>query len=206
MKSSRAKPFLIALGFGAFAVLSILLKNELRKDTSPLEQFPLGKPMPDFALQDLQGKEFTLSQTEPQEKVILVNFWASWCAPCRLEMPGFEKMYQKDGSKGFLIVGIDEDSEPDKLAAYLKEHPVSFPILADPNGTLAKKFKIESLPTSILVSSQGKILSVVEGMDPYMDYRVQGILKPPKVEDVAGVSAGTVGVTVMKGETSEDKK
>ena len=206
MKSRRAKPFLIVLGFGVFAVLSILLKNELRKDTSPLEQFPLGKPMPEFALQDLQGKEFALSKVEPQEKVILINFWASWCAPCRLEMPGFEKMYKKDGPKGFLILGIDEDTEPDKLAAYLKEHPVSFPILTDPSGALAKKFKIESLPTSILVSSQGKILSVVEGMDPYMDYRVQGILQPAKVEDVAGVSAGTVGVSVIKEEATEDKK
>ena len=63
MKSRRAKPFLIILGFGAFAVLSILLKNDLRKDTSPLEQFPLGKPMPDFSLQDLQGKPFTLGKT-----------------------------------------------------------------------------------------------------------------------------------------------
>ena len=105
-------------------------------------------------------------------------------------------------------MGIDEDTEPDRLAAYLKEHPVSFPILADPNGTLAKKFKIESLPTSILVSSQGQDSLRGRGDGSLYGLSRAGILKPlpAKPEDVTGISAGTVGVTVIKEETAEDKK
>jgi peroxiredoxin len=167
----------MALFFGTFALFSILLKNELRKETSPLAELPLGRPMPDFTLRDTQGGEFTLSRIVSHKKLVLINFWATWCPPCRLEMPDFEKMYEKSSRRGLLIIAVNEDTEPEKLEAYLQQKPVSFPILIDRDGVLAKKFGIRAFPTTILVAADDKIMAVIEGLDQYMKYRVDGVLQ-----------------------------
>jgi peroxiredoxin len=97
--------------------------------------------MPDFLLPDLSGKTVKLSEVTGDNKIVMVNFWASWCGPCRVEMPTFEKLYNAQKSKGFTILAIAEDKERPKLDAYLKQKPVSFPVLIDQDGALAKQFE-----------------------------------------------------------------
>jgi peroxiredoxin len=202
-KRRRAKAVLMALFFGTFAVFSILLKNELRKETSPLAQLPLGHPMPDFTLKDTQGREFTLSKIVAQKKLVLINFWATWCPPCRLEMPDFEKMYEKNSRRGLLIIAVNEDTEPEKLEDYLKQKPVSFPILIDPDGGLVKKLGIQAFPTTLLVAADDKIMAVIEGLDQYMKFRVDQALQ---TRAVPGGGAGDANVTSATEAGAEEKK
>jgi peroxiredoxin len=162
-----------------FAVFSGALKTELRRDKSPLGTVKIGEPMPDFTLVDSTGRPVRLSDMTRDHKIVMVNFWATWCGPCRVEMPGFEKIYRDKKNDGFIILAITEDKERPKLDEYLKNKPVTFPVLIDSDNALAKQLKIESLPTTILIGEGGKVKQVHEGVQPYLSYAVEGALKKP---------------------------
>ena len=168
---------LLALGFLA---LSISVKNELRQQVSPLDTLRIGEKMPDFTLKDLDGKDVVLSEVVKANKVVVINFWASWCGPCRLEMPGFVKLYDKRHQDGFALLAVNEDEKPDEMLKYLKERPVSFPVLVDKDGALMKQFKVVALPTTILVNSQGNIMHVTQGVMPYFAALVESELGEAK--------------------------
>ncbi len=205
--SGRFRPVLIGLFFAAFATFSLLLKTELRKEKSPLEGLPLGKAMPDFTLTDTHGSEVTLkSRIEAKPKMVVIHFWASWCAPCRLEMPELEALYQADRQRGLVILAVDEDREPEKLEAYLREKPVSFPVLIDRDGKLAESLGIRVFPTSILVPANGRILSVVEGLDQYMRFRVEGSLAPLAVGGKGEAGAASRAAPVSAAPKEGEKK
>jgi cytochrome c biogenesis protein CcmG/thiol:disulfide interchange protein DsbE len=161
----------------AFAVLSVSVKNELRRERSPVAGLTVGQPMPGFTLKDLSGSDVSLDQVLKDNKVVAINFWASWCGPCRLEMPGFEKLYEKRRTDGFVILGINEDQKPGDMADYLRDRPVTFPVLLDSNGELLKRLGLEALPTTILVGRNGKILMVVQGVMPYLSAFIEAELK-----------------------------
>lgn len=163
----------------AFAVFSIRVKNQLNIKTSPLTEVKLHEPMPDFTLPDAKGEMVKFSDIKRDNQVVMINFWASWCAPCRMEMPDFERIYGQQKARGFTILGINEDKERIKADAYLKAKPVSFPILMD-DGAIAKRFAIEALPTTILVGRDGKVLRVMEGVEPYLEYTVESELREKK--------------------------
>jgi len=163
-----------------FAAFSIKVKTQLNAKESPLAALKLGEPMPDFTLPDLSGKTVKFSEVIRDKKLVMINFWASWCVPCRLEMPGFEKIYGAKKAEGFTILAIDEDKERPKLDAYLKEKPVSFPVLVDEDGTIAKQFGIRAFPTTIFVGGDGKILQVFEEVQPYPEFWIDRQLREKK--------------------------
>jgi peroxiredoxin len=161
----------------AFAIFSVRVKNRLNTKTSPLTEVKLHEPMPDFSLPDANGQMVKLSEVSRNNHIVMINFWASWCVPCRMEMPDFEKLYGAQKTKGFTILAINEDKEREKADAYLKSKPVTFPILIDADGTIAKRFGIEALPTTILVGRDGKVLRVIEGVEPYLEFVVENELR-----------------------------
>jgi len=163
--------------FSAFTILSIAVKNEVRWGESHSGVLQIGQAMPDFILPDRTGQNVTFSQVVNGHKLIIVNFWASWCAPCRLEMPSFEKMYKTKSKDGLLILAINEDEQPEALETYLKEKPVSFPVLLDRDGALMKRLGGRAFPTTILVGGDGKVGEVVEGVQEYLPFVVDGYLK-----------------------------
>ena len=110
----------------------------------------------DFTLSDLQGKSWTLS--ELRGKVVLVNFWATWCPPCSKEMPDLEELYKKFKDKGLVILAID-DEEVAKIKPYLTENPVSFPILLDPDRKVNGAFHIGGIPKSFIYDREGKLVA-----------------------------------------------
>jgi peroxiredoxin len=174
------KAALTILFLGLFAAFSITLKTELRREKSPLAALKIGEVMPDFELPDSSGKTVKLSEVLRDKKLVMVNFWATWCGPCRVEMPSFEKLYNEQKNSGFTILAIAEDKDRAKVDHYLEGKPVSFPVLLDQDGALAKQFKIESFPTTVLLDAEGKIQEVHEGVQPYLQYSVQMALKPVK--------------------------
>jgi thiol-disulfide isomerase/thioredoxin len=110
----------------------------------------------DFTLSDLEGKSWSLS--ELRGKVVLVNFWATWCPPCRKEMPDLDALYQKFRNQGLVILAID-DEEVGKIKPYLAEHPVSYPILLDPGRKANQSFRVEGIPKNFVFDREGKLVA-----------------------------------------------
>jgi thiol-disulfide isomerase/thioredoxin len=134
-----------------------------------------GKPAPDFTLKDLDGKDLSLS--EYKGKVVLVNFWATWCEPCRFEIPWLIEMQQKYGPKGFTVLGVAMDDEGRSIVApwVQKERfdvngtksQMNYPIVIG-NDAAADKFGgLLGYPTSVLISRDGKQIKRITGLISY---------------------------------------
>ena len=119
----------------------------------------------DFTLIDLQGKTWTLRGL--RGKVVLVNFWATWCPPCRKEMPDLDALYRRFKDRGFVILGIS-DEESGKVKQLLAEQSVTYPILLDPGRKVNELFRIDGIPKSFLYDRSGKLVSSA------IDMRTQG--------------------------------
>jgi peroxiredoxin len=111
---------------------------------------------PDFSLTDIFGKTWTFS--ELRGKVVLVNFWATWCPPCRKEMPDLEALYKRFSAKGFVVLGIS-DEEATKVAPFIRERKVSFPVLLDPGRKVNAMFVVEGIPKSFVYDREGKLVA-----------------------------------------------
>jgi peroxiredoxin len=131
-----------------------------------------GGPAPPFSLASREGKDVSLSQYQGQ--VVMINFWASWCGPCRQEMPLLESIYKKYNKLGFTMIGVNV--EPDSKAAvdWLKETPVSFPILFDKDSKVSKLYDVAGMPSTVIIDRAGKVRVLHRGYKPgdeneYMD-------------------------------------
>lgn len=124
---------------------------------------PPDRTAPDFALSDLQGATFRLS--EFRGKVVLLNFWASWCGPCRVEMPRIEALGREFQDRGLVVVGVND--EPRSTArAYLEAHELGLRSLVDLDSRVAKQYQVDALPTVIVVDREGKVASYLRGSRP----------------------------------------
>ncbi|MCL4426062.1 MAG: TlpA family protein disulfide reductase [Firmicutes bacterium] len=159
----------MVLGLTAAVVVSVvLLFLYLWRPTSgevkPTEVRPeTGYLAPDFTLRDLEGKEVKLSESRGQ--VVLVNFWASWCPPCRAEIPEIEAYYQKNGQK-VVILGVDLQEDPARVKSFARTMNMHYPILLD-SGQVAKQYRVRVIPTTFVVSPRGVISDVFTGPMSY---------------------------------------
>jgi peroxiredoxin len=134
---------------------------------------------PDFALPARDGGEVRLSELKGQ--VVMINFWATWCGPCRQEMPLLQQIHAKYEPLGFTMLGVNV--EPDSAAAqnWLKGMPVSFPIVFDRKSEVSSSFGVEAMPSSVLIDREGRVRHVHRGYKPgdeavYADL-VRGLVK-----------------------------
>lgn len=119
-------------------------------------------PAPDFTLTDMQGEAVSLSQY--RGKVILLNFWAGWCPPCRAEMPSMEKLYRQLKDRDFVILAVNvEEGGRAAVQDFTREIPVSFPILLDTAQTVSRLYRVRGLPQSYIIDREGKIVQQVTG-------------------------------------------
>ncbi len=114
-----------------------------------------GKEAPDFTLETLDGETIRLSDL--RGKIVLINFWATWCPPCREEMPALQAAYEKHRDEGFLILGVDLQEAPDTVRAFRDEFGITFPLLLDRDGAVFNLYRIQAIPTSFFVDPQGTI-------------------------------------------------
>jgi len=127
------------------------LSHELHRLKTPVAA-------PDFSLEDLDGEQHALS--DYRGKVIMLNFWATWCPPCRREIPSMESIYQDLGDKGFVVLGVNEFETPDHVFAYTGQLSVfpNFPILFDLDSKVAELYGVKGLPTTLLINKQGQVV------------------------------------------------
>jgi peroxiredoxin len=110
----------------------------------------------DFTLSDLQGKAWHLQDL--RGKVVLVNFWATWCPPCRKEMPDLDALYNKFKDQGFVVLAIS-DEEAAKVAPFIAERKISYPVLLDPGRKVNDAFIVEGIPKSFVYDRSGKMVA-----------------------------------------------
>jgi peroxiredoxin len=118
---------------------------------------------PDFTLDLLGGGQVTLSELRGQ--VVVLNLWASWCPPCRAEMPALERTYQAYQDQGVIILGVNSTIQDDEgqAAAFVQEYNLSFPIPLDRAGTVSEQYDLNGLPTTFFIDRQGVIRAVMVG-------------------------------------------
>jgi cytochrome c biogenesis protein CcmG, thiol:disulfide interchange protein DsbE len=159
-KSQRIILYILILIAGAsWIVLSADSTGTAPKISAPQAGFSA----PDFTLHTPSGESYTLSELRGQ--AVLVNLWATWCPPCRAEMPTIEKLYQEYKNRGFIVLAVDMTYQDDPFAIgpFTQEHNLTFPILLDETGEVASAFQLRSLPSSYFINRAGTITEVVIG-------------------------------------------
>ena len=119
---------------------------------------------PNFTLKSNTGKNVKLSELRGQ--VILLNFWASWCGPCRQEMPLLEKLHKRYSALGFTVLGVNVEEDPRKAKTLLKDISVSFPILFDTSNKVSKQYKVSAMPSTVMIDRDGNMRYLHKGYKP----------------------------------------
>lgn len=121
-----------------------------------------GRPAPDFTLTSSAGQSVKLG--ELRGKVVILNFWATWCPPCREEMPGMEQLYQRYKSRGFTILAVSVDGEGEKVVKpFLREYRLTFPVVYDTRMKVADLYQVRALPSTYLIGRDGQIAALALG-------------------------------------------
>lgn len=123
-----------------------------------------GAVAPAFQLNSSTGKPIALADLKGQ--VVLINFWASWCGPCRQEMPILDQLYKSYQAAGFTLIGVNVEPNASDADKFLKGTPVTFPILFDPQSMVSKLYEVSGMPSTIIVDRDGKIAYVHHGYKP----------------------------------------
>jgi thiol-disulfide isomerase/thioredoxin len=138
------------LGFRAVALAALLVASAW-----PASATDGAVTAPAFSLASRAGGEVSLADLKGQ--VVMINFWASWCGPCRQEFPALDQIYAKYRPMGFTLVAINVESEKADAERFLGATPVSFPILFDPDNKVSGSYGVSAMPTTVLVDRQGRV-------------------------------------------------
>ena len=131
-------------------------------------------PAPGFTLQSRDGAQVSLASQKGN--VVMINFWATWCVPCRQEMPHLQALYERYSSLGFELLAVNvEKNNAEGARKWLEETPVTFPVLFDPNNEVTKLYKVQTMPTTVLIGRDGTMRFIHHGYKPGYenDYQTQ---------------------------------
>ncbi len=146
------------------AGLSLAAALLLALPTLPTLAAGSGKPAPQFDLPSREGKEVNLAQYKGQ--VVMLNFWASWCGPCRQEMPLLESIYKKYNKLGFVLLGVNVEPDSNAAINWLKQTPVSFPVLYDKDSKVSSLYDVEGMPSTVMIDRKGNVRMIHKGYKP----------------------------------------
>jgi len=124
----------------------------------------VGAAAPTFELNVMGGKQLGLDELRGQ--VVLINFWASWCGPCRTEMPRLDALYRKYKAAGVTLVGINVEPDSGDARNYLKSTPVTFPILFDTDSKVSKLYEVAGMPSTVILDRKGTVRYIHRGYKP----------------------------------------
>jgi len=126
---------------------------------------------PDFTLRDVNGRTVTLASLKG--KVVLLNFWATWCPPCKAEMPSMNKLYNELKSKGFEVVAVSTDNGISPVKEFLAKNRIDFTVIFDETKAVAREYKVFSMPTTFLIDRNGFIVEKFYGEYEWTDAEVR---------------------------------
>ncbi len=130
---------------------------------------------PNFTLKSLGGKNLKLS--EMTGNVVLINFWASWCGPCREEMPLLNDLHKKYEPLGFTVLGVNVEEDARNARGFLKNFPVDFPVLLDNKNQVSKKYNVIAMPTTVVVDRDGNMRFLHKGYKPGDEEKYRKMVK-----------------------------
>ncbi len=130
----------------------------------------------DFTLNDIDGNQFTLSKLKGN--VVFLNFFATWCPPCRSEMPSIQELHKIMSGEKFMVVAVSVDKGgKDVVAPYIKDHGYAFKTLLDPDGSASAKYSVSSIPATFIIDKDGKIVRKVIGSRDWSDPKFIEIIR-----------------------------
>jgi peroxiredoxin len=134
---------------------------------------------PDFTLRTMGGPNMRLA--EQRGRVVMINFWATWCGPCRQELPELSKLYERYRGSGFVLMGVNVDDDVSNAAAVAAKLGVSFPVLLDTDKRVSKLYDLSTMPSTVLVDRDGKVRYVhrgyLSGYENTYDKQVRELLR-----------------------------
>jgi len=134
---------------------------------------------PDFTLRTLDGQKLRLG--EQRGRVVLVNFWATWCGPCRQEMPHLNKLYEKYKSSGFVLLGVNVDDDTAQAAGVASRLGVTFPVLPDADKRVSRQYDLNAMPSTVLIDRDGRVRYLhrgyQNGFENTYDRQIRELLK-----------------------------
>ena len=145
-----------------FTETPISIEDIQTKEIFNAKKSSVGYFAPSFKLRNIKGNYESLESYRGE--VVVLNFWATWCAPCRIEMPSFEKLYRRYRSEGVTVLAItlDKNSE-NKIKSFVDEYGLSFPILLDEKGEVERLYPSMTIPFTYIIDRQGRIVARVDG-------------------------------------------
>jgi peroxiredoxin len=145
----------------AAALLAAPLSATWAKEDQTLTPIPERPPAPAFALKDADGHPQRLA--DYLGKPVILNFWATWCPPCREEMPAMQRAYQTLAAEGIAVLAINVGDDAQGIGEFLEETPVDFPLPMDPDSKVAQSYPLKGLPTTYVIDPQGRLVYSAEG-------------------------------------------
>ena len=124
----------------------------------------MNEPAPDFTLKSRQGENLRLEDFRGQ--VVMLNFWASWCGPCRQEMPLMDEIYEQYKDLGFTVLAVNVDENREEAHRFLDSVPVSYPILYDPESRVSEQYNVQAMPTTVMIDRNGNARFLHYGYKP----------------------------------------
>lgn len=161
--------FIIAAAAGYSESLGALINKAGLQKMSP------GTQSINFRLDNLSGNVVSLHSYEG--KVVLLNFWASWCGPCRSEMPSLESLYKRFRHKGFVVLGVNLQQSPGTIKPFVKKFGLTFPVLLDRSGRVALSYAARALPTTYLINKKGEVTSRIVGAHNWSSPQVSKLIE-----------------------------
>jgi peroxiredoxin len=155
MRKSLIIILLLALLSPTLAVAAEVKPEEIRE--LGLQPLKPGTQIIDFELPDAAGVNHRLS--DYRGKVVFLNFWATWCGPCRFEMPSMQRLYQSLKADGLVVVAVNLQEDPASVGAFVKEFGLSFPVLLDRTGRIGSTYGARSIPTSYVIDRDGFVVA-----------------------------------------------
>lgn len=174
--SARSSITVMRARIDAVAVAAFLL---LIGTVAPANALSAGSRAPEIGLKDLNGHLVRLAALKG--KVVMVDFWASWCGPCRDEMPVLERLYRKYRSNGLIVVGVNQDRDDSNVRDFLRHIHVSFPVVRDADHRVARRYQPGKMPSSYVIDRHGIVRYVNEGFSArdakFLEREVRSLLQ-----------------------------
>jgi thiol-disulfide isomerase/thioredoxin len=165
----RARAFLS----GVLAMLAATGLHAQGFDGSP---WPAAKPVPELQARDLQGQLWRISDL--RGKAVLINFWASWCAPCQAEMPSLQALARAQGPDTLVVLAVNVKESAPVAQRFVQRTGLDLPVLLDPEGAIARQWQVRVFPSTVLIAPNGQVKAIVRGELDWTGPQAAALVEP----------------------------